>query len=248
MTSAFQLDTPEFFLHCVRLTGVPVHRVGYRPDPWVWTPWMYAGADGRFHGRWDDPHGTRRSIYVGSSALACYLEVLARFRPDPQLQRELADIADDADDDDHYPTAAAGTLPRSWCDPRLLASGRLHGSFAVPAHQESLPTLRRRFLAMAQAFGLADLDAAAIRDSRPRALTQAISAWIYTLRTRAGSPLSGIQFQSRHGDNLTLWAIYERGHAGNSPPEVEPQGTQHISPDDAELRDAMRLHRIAWAD
>ncbi|MCW2651077.1 MAG: hypothetical protein JWR32_2053 [Mycobacterium sp.] len=245
MATPFLLGTSEGSLHCVRDDGVSVHRVGYRPDPWVWTPWMYAGSDGRFHGRWDDPHGTWRTLYVGESELACYLEVLARFRPDPQLQQAMADIDDD---DRHYPTAPAGALPRSWCGPRLLASARLHGSFAVPGHQESLPTLRRRFLAMAKAFGLAGLDAAAIRESRPRALTHAISAWIYTLRTPAGVPLNGMQFKSRHGDELTLWTIYERGHAGNSPPELEPESAHHIAPDDPNLREAMRLHRLTWAD
>ena len=66
---------------------VPVHRVGYRPEPWHWTPWEYTGADGRFYGRWDDPHGTWRALYPGFSPLACYLEVLAVFRADPQLGR-----------------------------------------------------------------------------------------------------------------------------------------------------------------
>jgi hypothetical protein len=28
-----------------------VWRVGHGPDPWAWTPWEYAGDDGRFHGR-----------------------------------------------------------------------------------------------------------------------------------------------------------------------------------------------------
>lgn len=246
MTTPFLLDTADGSIYCMRCDGLPVHRVGYRPDPWVWTPWMYAGADGRFHGRWDDPHGTWRTIYVGSSALTCYLEVLVRFRPDPRLQQQMAEIADNGEGN-RYPTAPAGTLPRSWCEPRLLAAGRLQGLFAVPGHPESLPTLRRRFLTTARAWGLAEVDAA-IRHSRPRALTQAVSAWLYTLRTRAGVPLNGIQFPSRHGDELLLWAIYERGHAGNSPPELEALPSQHISPDDPQLQEAMRRYRITWGD
>src|SRR6476661_11152581 len=47
--------TPSGDLHTVRRRRVPVHRVGYRPAPWNWTPWEYAGTDGRFHCRWDDP-------------------------------------------------------------------------------------------------------------------------------------------------------------------------------------------------
>ena len=117
------------------------------------------------------------------------------------LADELDAVVDEDDDATDYPTLVAGTLPRSWCEPRLSASGQLSGTFAMPGHPESLPTLRHRFLKAAREFGLADLDAAAIRYSRPRALTQHIAAWIYTLSTTEGAPLSGIEFQSRHGDN-----------------------------------------------
>jgi hypothetical protein len=225
----------------------PIRRVGYRPDPWTWTPWEYAGSDGRFHGRYDDPHGTWRTLYAGFSALACYLEVLAAFRPDPVLTEALDAIADE--DADEFPTAAAGTVPRSWCAPRMIASGRLTGTFAVPGHPESLPTLRQRFLGKARDLGLSDLDAAAIRDSRPRALTQAISAWLYTVTVGdEHSSLTGIEFLSRHGDNLTLWAFYERDTASSTPPAVVPAGADLIDPNDPDLKEAMRLHRLAWAD
>jgi hypothetical protein len=59
------------------------------------TPWQFA-EDGRFNGRWDDPNGVWRSHYVGESRLACYLEVLARFRIDASLQSDLAEIDEDA--------------------------------------------------------------------------------------------------------------------------------------------------------
>lgn len=100
----------------------------------------------------------------------------------------------------------------------------------------------------ARSLGLADLDAAAIRDSRPRALTQAISAWLYTLRTPDGKPLNGIQFQSRHGDGLLLWAIYERDRAAANPPEVGRDASAPIATDDPQLVEAMRVHHLAWAD
>jgi hypothetical protein len=63
MSDPVRIDTA----HGVRLHGVRMHRVGYQPDPWAWTPWEYAGDDGRFHGRWDDPHGTWRTLYLGAS-------------------------------------------------------------------------------------------------------------------------------------------------------------------------------------
>ncbi|MGH3551965.1 MAG: RES domain-containing protein, partial [Mycobacterium sp.] len=95
--------------------------MGYKPDPWHWTPWEFADEHGRFTGRWDDPAGIWRTLYVGSSALACYLEVLAVFRADPVAARDIDDIAID-DADDLYPTVHAGELPRTWCESRLICS------------------------------------------------------------------------------------------------------------------------------
>jgi hypothetical protein len=241
-------DTPSGSLHTIRRRHVAVHRVGYSPDPWNWTPWEYAGTDGRFHGRWDDPNGTWRTLYAGFSPLACYLEVLAVFRADPVVAEELDAIIDNANCDALYPTAAAGSVPRSWCAPRLLASARLAGTFAVPGHPELLPTLRARFLNEAKAFGLADLDAAAIRDSRPRALTQAISAWIYTLSSADGPLISGIEFASRHGDNVRLWALYERDTTTSAPPQVTAVSADPVNGDHPDLQEAMRLHRLTWSD
>jgi len=52
---------------------------------------------------------------------------------------------------------------------------------------------------------LLDLDTAAIRNGRPRALTQAISQWVNTFSDPDGEPVAGIEFESRHGDGLVLW-------------------------------------------
>ena len=117
MRGGTHVETPLGDLRTVRRHHVPVHRVGYRPEPWNWTPWEYAGADGRFHGRWDD---------------------------------------------------------------------------------------------------------------------------------RDGSPLTGVEYISRHGDSLTLWAIYERDTSTNSPPHISPIGADPIDADD--LAEAMRLHRLTWVD
>ena len=78
---------------------VAVFRVGYAPDPFAWTPWQYAN-DGRFDGRWDDPDGTYRTLYVADRLLGCLLEVLADFRPDLELLTALDAIVDDDGSDD----------------------------------------------------------------------------------------------------------------------------------------------------
>ena len=85
----------------------PVHRVGFEPDPWAWTPWEY----GPFTGRWDDPEDLYRVLYAAASPLGCFLEVLAVFRPDPELAAELAQIGGDAADD-AIPTVGSGPVDR----------------------------------------------------------------------------------------------------------------------------------------
>jgi hypothetical protein len=68
--------------------------VAFRPEPWAWNGWEWA-MDGRFPGRWDDLHGNFRTIYAGSSLLACLPEVPAGFRKDARLSVELDEIVED---------------------------------------------------------------------------------------------------------------------------------------------------------
>jgi hypothetical protein len=65
-------------------------------------------------------------------------------------------------------------------------------------------------------FNVRDLDGAAIRSTVPRRLTQEISTLLYTTVSAAGSGPDGVRFESRHGEGLTLYAIYERPSAGDT--------------------------------
>lgn len=233
-------------LACEEAAGRPVWRVGYAPEPWAWTPWQYAEA-GRFSGRWDDPDGVWRSVYIGQTPLACYLEVLAVFRPDPHLGGELAEIDEDPLDAREAPTTAGGALPRQWCEPRQIGTGRLHGWYAVPANVESLPTLRARFLRLAARYGLPDVDAAAIRHGEPRAFTQAVASWIYDHNGPDEEAIAGVRFDSRHGDGLGLWAVFERSGGGEVSPRITDTGHGNLDIDDPALVEAMRIHRLTWS-
>lgn len=65
--------------------------------------------------------------------------------------------------------------------------------------------------------------------------------------TPGGEPLSGIQFHSRHGDGLLLWAIYERDHTSTIATELSGFDTdEDVQPDDPDLIEAMRIHRLGW--
>lgn len=225
--------------------AVIVYRVGYAPDPFAWTPWQYAEA-GRFTGRWDDPDGTFRTLYVGDRLLACLLEVLADFRPDLELLAELNQIEEDDDSATNYPTQPAGVLPRSWLKPRQAGTAQMTGEFVDVRDAQTIATLRARFGRLAHDLGLADVDAAAIKSSAPRTLTQTISRWLYaTVRP----PIDGVAFASRFGDELRLWAVYEQpgedeagSHALAHAAEID------LSPDTPELIEAMRIHNLGWSD
>ena len=233
-------------LRCEDAAGREAHRVGYAPEPWAWTPWQYA-ENGRFGGRWDDPDGLWRSLYVGQSRLACYLEVLAPFRPDAKLQEELADIVEDPEDALLDPTLEAGLVPPEWREPRRIGAATLTGWYAVPAAKESLPTLRARFLRLATRLQLPDVDAAAVRLAEPRAFTQAIAGWLYEQDGPDASPLAGVRFESRHGDGLGLWAVFERAEDGDVSGRLAQLRAATIPADDPEREAPLRLHRLRWA-
>lgn len=191
-------------LDIARLDDVEVWRVGFGPQPWAWVGWEWA-TDGRFHGRWDDRKGNFRTVYAGATLYACLIELLADFRPDPALLLVLDDIEEDDVDAALHPTASAGKLDPSWLTPRAAGTGRLTGSFCRITTAQTLAALHSTFVAQALLLGLRDFDAAALKDARARKLTQAISTYVYE-----HTSLDGLQFSSRHGDDLTLWAIYER--------------------------------------
>lgn len=218
-----------------------VYRVGFGPRPWQWTPWDFAIA-GRFDGRWDDPDGVWRTLYVADSPLGCYLEVLARFRRDPGLADALAGIDDDPD----HPTLDAGLVPAEWRTRRRLARASMTGVFLVVGSTSTLATLRQHFLAAARALGLADVDAAAVRVPAPRAFTQAVAKRLYSVELDDGEPLDGVEFASRHGDEHVLWAIFERARDTFTSALLTGRRSSAIEPDDAELTRAMEIHRLAW--
>lgn len=227
-------------------TATIVHRVGFAPTPWHWTDWVYA-EDGRFDGRWDDPGGSWRTLYVGETRLACLLELLARFRPSTRVIEEISDI--EIDDEEEFPTIEAGTIPNEWCTPRRSGTATMRGAFAVPGHHQSLAALRTIFRTKALGLGLEDLDAAAIRDARPRTLTRGIAAWLYQVKDADTARIDGIEFNSRHGDDLALWAIYERGTDTNVSATLSPQfDDTDLDPEDTDLSRAMELLGLRWAD
>ena len=68
---AVRIETVFGPVHCSRVDALPVYRVGYKPDPWQWTPWEFAGEHGRFTGRW--LHSTVRRLIFGDDLVLALL-------------------------------------------------------------------------------------------------------------------------------------------------------------------------------
>ncbi|MEO3935046.1 RES family NAD+ phosphorylase [Micrococcaceae bacterium Sec7.4] len=217
-----------------------VWRVGFRPEPWAWSGWEWA-TDGRFPGRWDDLHGNFRTVYAGSSLLACLLEVLAHFRKDARLSVELDEIVEDDEDKVLHPTIAPGQVPREWLEVRTAASAELSGRYCAVTASGSVAALYPHFIGLALSQGLADFDAAALKDARPRRLTQAVAAWLYEM-----TDFDGVIFASRHGDDLQLWAIFERPDDPSITPNVQDVIFHELQHDSPGINEAFRLLGLQW--
>lgn len=228
----------------------PVWHVGYAPDAWAWADWRFAILDGKFHGRWDDPAGQFRTLYVGDSLFACLVEVLAKFRPEKAAALGIASIHADGSDDEAYPTWQAGTLDRDWLETRLAAAGDLLGKYCSITHSQTIAHLRPRFLELARELGAADFDASLLKDSAPRSLTRAIARWLYDrVEDKAGAgSVDGIGFLSRHGDDLRLWAVFERPDDEPMTPRIHGTHQIPLRDDSVELIRAFHLHGLIWKD
>jgi len=217
-------------------------RIGYGADPWAWVPWEFAPFGGRF----DDAHQQFRVLYAGKDRLTCFLEVLAHFRPDLPLVTELDEIQG-SDDDARYGETAVGVVDAQWLAMRTMGRATLTGLFVDVTAKESLAWLRPRMAARAVHYGIRDIDGATIREA-DRRLTQEISTLLYSTRLD-GRLADGLQYESRHGAGLTLWAIYERPMAndGGHSQALSRRTSASIDVHDDALVEAMGIHGLRFA-
>ena len=85
------------------------------------------------------------------------------------------------------------------------------------------------------------MDAVALKDARPRQLTQAIAAWIYET-----TDLDGVTFASRHGDDLRLWAIFERPGDPYVSPKLRHARPEELHHDSDAIKDAFQMLGLTW--
>ena len=230
----------------VDAAGTTVWRVGRAPDPWAWIDRQYAGS-----ARWDDPDDAFRTTYAADTLYGCLVEILAYARPDRDDDGSdlLAVIDEDPDDAREFPTPVAGVIRRHWLAGRMVGTARLTGSFVDVRASSTVAALRPRYLDLAFSLGFDDFDAAALKRAHPRALTQRLTVDLYAMTKEDGTPFTdGVRFGSRHGDDLALWAIFERPGDEPSSQLLHGAAARLVDPADPDLQRAMDLHRFTWRD
>ena len=182
-------------------------------------------------------------LYSASKRLGAFVEVLARFRPDPHVLKTLQEI--EGEDD---VIAHPGELDVSWLAKRRLARANIAGRFADVGHSESLAQLRKELAARVVHYGVSDLDAGAIRLTAPRRFTREISRYVYEQSGASGRAFDGISYISRLGDEFRNWAIFQRATEPEASAAARDVVVSVISPDDADLHRALAIHGIVLVD
>lgn len=220
--------------------GRRLFRVGRAPDPWAWPDWSNAAADGTFGNRFDDPQSAYRVLYASSERLGALVEVLARFRPDPEVARALQEI-----EGEDGGALAPGRLDASWLGRRRLGEATVAGRFLDLGHSESLAQIRRDLASRVVHYRLPDLDAATVRLAAPRRFTQEISRYVYEQTAASGRrAFDGISYRSRLGDDFRNWAIFEPATEQAARSVARDPRVSELRPDDPVLRRALQIHGI----
>ena len=201
---------------------ITLYRIGRRPDPWQYPDWSRANPDRTFGNRFDDPDGEYSVLYASSVRLGCFLETLARYRPDLALWAELQEI--DGEND----LVPPGVIPRGWFGERMMGSAQAHGRFADIGTSDSIASLRRRLAPLLIRLGLPDFDASVLQRSGPRLLTQQVSSLVYH------DGFQGIRYLSKYGCDIENWALFE-------PADITSAAAAHIEVDDPDLLEALRI-------
>lgn len=150
-------------------------------------------------------------------------------------------IVEDPEDEAAFPTVPAGVVDPAWLTVRVAATARLTGRFCAVTAARPLAALHPVFIGPALRLGLKDFDAAALKDARSRVLTQRVARHLYATTT-----LDGAVFQSRHSDDITLWAVFERPGDPPISPCLADITRHELHVDRSEVTRAMDLLGLLW--
>lgn len=126
--------------------------------------------------------------------------------------------------------------------PRCAASAILSGRYCRVTAADIVAALYPEFSGDALDAGYDDFDAGLLKNGDARAITQAVSAHLYL---QEGG--DGIQFGSRHGDELNLWCLYEQPQDSRISSHLLKLDESDLSPDTPELQQALEMLGLRWA-
>ena len=209
----------------------PLYRIARRPDPWGFPDWSWAAKDSSgavtFGNRFDDPNSKYRVLYAASQPLACYVETLARFRPDTALDDELKAIEGE---NDFQPI---GLIPEEWFATRLLGKAKVEGKFADLYTAGWVSHLRSRLAPLCVRLGLGEYDLSTLMQAKDRLISQTASDIVRDLASYAG-----ICYSSRYGQDLENWALFEYVS------KIIPLEIRAVSKTDTELIKALEILQL----
>lgn len=168
--------------------------------------------------RFDTPDGG--VLYCATTAVGCYAETLARFRPSAAVG-----LAAQEDDPEFV---ICGGVPADWRHRRVRVSVALVEPLPfldveAPQTHEFLTTeLADRLTPL----GVTVLDVAQVRGPN-RLITRAIATWAFGVLNDDGFRYAGIRYMSRLGDH-ECWAVFQ----GN---EVQERSRATITTSDPDL-------------
>jgi hypothetical protein len=234
------------------LSGDPgrVWRVGFKPDMWAWTPWRYATDSGLFGGRWDDQLGQFRTIYTSDSLRGCFIELLAKLQPAAPVLEGLDEVEDDDGSIGQHHEGTNGAVGYSWLNGRVFGDADQTGRYCFITHSDSIAVLKAQYRFERHNIELVDVDTGLLKDAHDRVLTRSIAHWVYDLRDEdGGERVDGIEFRSRHGDEIRMWAVFERSEDDQRSRYIEPQSEPtQVTPETAELVEAFARLGLTWEE
>lgn len=184
-----------------------VHRVARAPDAFALPAWEHAGPDGTFGNRFDDPEGEYRVLYASLGRFGALCETLASLRPSLEVRSAVEALALGGEP---VPQPEA-SLPTQWRDGRVAGAATLDARLANLGDSSTIAWLRDTLGTTVNRLGLADFDAATLRLSAPRYVTQLVGRALFEQADRDGSPMfAGLAYRSRYGDDITNVALFER--------------------------------------
>jgi hypothetical protein len=215
----------------------PLYRIAWGTEPWEYPDWKRAGTDSSsqahtFGNRFDDPNAEYRVLYAASQFVSCYVEVLARFRPDYALLAELRAM----DGEDDY--QQIGIVSDEWFENRFIGIAEVEGNYADLYSPAWVSHLRSRLQPLCVELGLPDFDVSVLIQATKRIVTQRASSMVYDL-----GAFAGIYYASRQGLGLENWALFEFKAI------IKPLiPVQQVSKIDPSLKQALEILHLGVAD